>query len=184
MTPTLTDYLTGTQIRPATREEWARSKHAAAHEPGGTGAFDLDGRSVFVAGDFPPAPKHPKILAVTTGGYHGYTSTLHGPGWDVSYCIVTLQAEGRQDPVTVSERVRNCYNACEGIADPAAALAEMRDVLARIARTPKHGEPEDADPQYTQDWTDPNAPTLATMHTMIDMARAALALLDPSTPAP
>lgn len=51
--PILTDYLTGSPIRPATLDEWARSKHAAEHEPGGTGAFDLDGRAVYVnGGDF------------------------------------------------------------------------------------------------------------------------------------
>ena len=55
--PTLTDYLTGAPIRPATREEWQRSKDAVITEPGGTGTFILDGRIVFVSGDFPaPAP--------------------------------------------------------------------------------------------------------------------------------
>jgi hypothetical protein len=42
---TLTDYTTGEQIRPATADEHARS--LAASE---VGAFELDGRSVFVAG--------------------------------------------------------------------------------------------------------------------------------------
>jgi hypothetical protein len=42
---TLTDYVTGEQIRPATAAEHARSLAA-----GETGAFELDGRSVFVAG--------------------------------------------------------------------------------------------------------------------------------------
>jgi hypothetical protein len=41
----LTDYRTGEQIRPATAAEHARSLAA-----GETGAFELDGRSVFVAG--------------------------------------------------------------------------------------------------------------------------------------
>jgi hypothetical protein len=42
---TLTDYRTGEQVRPATAAEHARSLAA-----GETGAFELDGRSVFVAG--------------------------------------------------------------------------------------------------------------------------------------
>jgi hypothetical protein len=42
---TLTDYVTGEQIRPATAAEHARSLAA-----GETGAFELDGRAVFVAG--------------------------------------------------------------------------------------------------------------------------------------
>lgn len=41
----LTDYTTGEEIRPATTDEHARSLAA-----GETGAFDLDGRVVFVAG--------------------------------------------------------------------------------------------------------------------------------------
>jgi hypothetical protein len=41
----LTDYITGEPIRPATADEHARS--LAASE---VGAFDLDGRTVFVAG--------------------------------------------------------------------------------------------------------------------------------------
>jgi len=46
---TLTDYATGEQIRPATREEWERSTQA-----GETGAFKLDGRTVFVEGGGEP----------------------------------------------------------------------------------------------------------------------------------
>jgi hypothetical protein len=42
---TLTDYTTGEQIRPATADEHARSLAG-----GDAGAFDLDGRAVFVAG--------------------------------------------------------------------------------------------------------------------------------------
>jgi hypothetical protein len=42
---TLTDYITGEQIRPATADEHARSLAA-----GEVGAFELDGQSVFVAG--------------------------------------------------------------------------------------------------------------------------------------
>jgi hypothetical protein len=41
----LTDYTTGEQLRPATADEHARS--LAASE---VGAFDLDGRTVFVEG--------------------------------------------------------------------------------------------------------------------------------------
>ena len=52
MIPTLTDYQTGEAIRPATRGEHQRSREA--ERANGTGAFLLDGRSVFVAGDFPP----------------------------------------------------------------------------------------------------------------------------------
>lgn len=46
---TLTDYTTGEEIRPATLEEWQRSTQA-----GETGAFDLGGRTVFVAGGGEP----------------------------------------------------------------------------------------------------------------------------------
>jgi 1,4-dihydroxy-2-naphthoyl-CoA synthase len=46
---TLTDYITGDAIRPATADELAQSL-AAAQKDGGAGAIDLDGRTVFVAG--------------------------------------------------------------------------------------------------------------------------------------
>lgn len=41
----LTDYTTGEDIRPATWDELQQSRQA-----GETGAFDLDGQTVFVAG--------------------------------------------------------------------------------------------------------------------------------------
>lgn len=142
MTPTLTDYLTGTQIRPATREEWARSKHAAAHEPGGTGAFDLDGRSVFVAGDFPPAPEH------TPGpwqqhddhpmygpGYADAVWTSKGPGFG-TVCHCAPYTTAPPESAANARRIVACVNACEGIADPAAALAEVRSLLRAIIRNP------------------------------------------------
>jgi hypothetical protein len=45
---TLTDYKTGTVIRPATAAEWRKS--ADDVEVTGRGIFDLDGRTVFVEG--------------------------------------------------------------------------------------------------------------------------------------
>jgi hypothetical protein len=58
-----------------------------------------------------------------------------------------------------------------------AAAPDLLAALESIARTPKHGEPEDADPRYTQDWEDPEARSLDAMHRLIDTARAALSLL-------
>lgn len=43
----LTDYTTGEAIRTATRDEWLTSLRS-----GDTGAFDLDGRAVYVAGGY------------------------------------------------------------------------------------------------------------------------------------
>jgi hypothetical protein len=47
---TLTDYVTGEAIRPATAEELAQSdaKLESGDSDSYTGAFDLDGRAVFV----------------------------------------------------------------------------------------------------------------------------------------
>jgi hypothetical protein len=50
---TLTDYQTGESLRPATAAEWRRTADAVNDNlsPGSyTGGFDLDGRTVYVAG--------------------------------------------------------------------------------------------------------------------------------------
>lgn len=48
---TLTDYTTGEDIRPATADELAQSiESEQSGKHGCTGAFDLDGRTVYVAG--------------------------------------------------------------------------------------------------------------------------------------
>lgn len=58
---TLTDYTTGEEIRPATREEHARSLAA-----GETGAFrDEDGRVVYVAGGPEVAASEPEVTTLT-----------------------------------------------------------------------------------------------------------------------
>lgn len=79
MIPTLTDYQTGEAIRPATHGEHLRSREAEREN--GTGAFLLDGRSVFVAGDFAGEPTAPTRLfritnpasGVNLGTYAGAT---------------------------------------------------------------------------------------------------------------
>ncbi len=49
---TLTDYETGEQIRPATAAEWRKTADLVndGTSAGATGAFDLDGRAVWVEG--------------------------------------------------------------------------------------------------------------------------------------
>lgn len=47
----LHDYATGDRIRPATLDELRRSLQAAFETCDGTGAFTLDGRSVYVEGE-------------------------------------------------------------------------------------------------------------------------------------
>lgn len=59
----LTDYATGEEIRPATADEHARSLAA-----GETGAFDLDGRVVFVAGGPEEAVTTTYLATVSTAG--------------------------------------------------------------------------------------------------------------------
>jgi hypothetical protein len=54
----LHDYKTGDYIREATESEWRASREAeASNIGGGTGAIDVDGRTVYVSGgdDLPEA---------------------------------------------------------------------------------------------------------------------------------
>jgi hypothetical protein len=63
---TLTDYASGTAIRPATAAEWRKT--AEAYHGGGagdyTGAFDLDGRAVYVDGGPDMHPHRDAIIAL------------------------------------------------------------------------------------------------------------------------
>jgi hypothetical protein len=118
-TPTLTDYLTGEPIRPATREEWQRSTDAV-RAGYATGTFDLDGRAVFVAGDFPTTDPGALIVlrdARPNGWILGPLAA--GPR-------IGLVDNGQRD---WGVRIVQCVNACAGMDNPAAVLAEVRAAL-------------------------------------------------------
>lgn len=74
----------------------------------------------------------PKIVAVTSGGYHSYTTVSDGPAWSVTYNVVTLQRDGTQDAGRMVNRITSCVNACAGIEDPAAYIEAMRRELRRL----------------------------------------------------
>jgi hypothetical protein len=74
---------------------------------------------------------------------------------------------GGADPAKAPEMVRR--------AKLAAAAPELLAALAFVAETPKHGEPEPADPAYGQNWEeDFGRYAIDRLHEVIDVARAAL----------
>jgi len=119
--PTLTDYLTGEPIRPATREEWQRSADAA-RTGDRTGAFTLDGRAVFVTGDFPTTGHTPEPWRVETP----YTSVGSDDVFAFTTNIIALHPSTAR---ANAARIVACVNACAGLDDPAEAIREVRAAL-------------------------------------------------------
>lgn len=141
MTPTLTDYLTGEPIRPATREEWQRSADAA-RTGDGTGAFTLDGRAVFVAGDFPTTGHTPEPWRV------GGTVLVEGVDDDARAYLVIRNGndqwpalvERDSDGEANAARIVQCVNALAGVRDPGTAIRQAREALLAARGWIRHGD--------------------------------------------
>lgn len=151
MTPTLTDYLTGEPIRPATREEWRRSTDA--ERTNGTGAFTLDGRAVFVDGDFLTAAHTPEPWSYAEdGGGSAFSFEIRADRRDYGgqiRGIALVYADNPDDGSPGTEDTANaarivaCVNACAGMDNPAAVLAEVRsalDIAAFVLDESQHPE--------------------------------------------
>ncbi len=136
MTPTLTDYLTGEPIRPATREEWQRSTDA--ERTNGTGAFTLDGRAVFVAGDFPTTGHTPEPWCYDPTSA-ARRCDIRAPG--NPYILVTAYEDNNSDNAEANAaRIVACVNACAGMGDPAEAIRQAREALLAARGWIRHGD--------------------------------------------
>ena len=78
----------------------------------------------------PTESKDIRIKTVECGGHHSHRSHPDGPRWTVPYTVATTQADGKQDPLAFCERIQDCVNACQGMADPAHEIQNLRNMAA------------------------------------------------------